>query len=244
MKKLRVMTWNIHRAIGLDRRYRIGRIVDVIRHHQPDLVLLQEVDHGVPRSHRHKMELEIAHALEYPWHTWAQAHTLKEGSYGNSTLSKFPITKRRVIDLTQGNKKKRNSLYVKIKVPGSPRHLHTFNWHLGLSATERHAQVIRLFRSGTYKKIRPKEPLLLAGDTNDWRNLLFHSSGIQTEGFHAWSEHRRRQHIRTFPSPSPVGALDKIFWRGNLHQAHLHASKVKVTRVASDHLPLLAEFHL
>ncbi|MCH2112303.1 MAG: hypothetical protein MK213_05535 [Planctomycetes bacterium] len=65
---------------------------------------------------------------------------------------------------------------------------------------------------------------------------------IQSEGFDAWSEHGRRKPIPTFPAPAPVGALDKMFWRGTLLEHHFHASKLKLTRVASDHLPLVGEF--
>jgi len=48
--QLRVLSYNIHRAIGIDRLFRPARIAKVLRHHEADLVLLQEVDVGVPRS--------------------------------------------------------------------------------------------------------------------------------------------------------------------------------------------------
>ena len=44
------MTYNIHRAIGMDRRFRPERIRQVLEHHRADILLLQEVDEGVPRS--------------------------------------------------------------------------------------------------------------------------------------------------------------------------------------------------
>ena len=47
---LRVITYNIHKAIGVDRRFRPQRIVDILRHYDADVVTLQEVDDGVPRS--------------------------------------------------------------------------------------------------------------------------------------------------------------------------------------------------
>ena len=43
------MTYNIHRAIGLDRRFRLDRVAQIVSHHDPDIVLLQEVDIGAPR---------------------------------------------------------------------------------------------------------------------------------------------------------------------------------------------------
>ena len=51
----RLMTYNIHKGIGgVDRRYRPDRIIETIAHCSPDIVLLQEVDDGVPRSRYHK----------------------------------------------------------------------------------------------------------------------------------------------------------------------------------------------
>jgi endonuclease/exonuclease/phosphatase family metal-dependent hydrolase len=46
---LKVLTYNIHRAIGVDRRFRPSRIVEILAHHDADIALLQEVDEGVPR---------------------------------------------------------------------------------------------------------------------------------------------------------------------------------------------------
>ena len=47
---MRLLTWNIHKGIGgSDRRYAMYRIFDVIEAENPDIVLLQEVDSGVPR---------------------------------------------------------------------------------------------------------------------------------------------------------------------------------------------------
>jgi endonuclease/exonuclease/phosphatase family metal-dependent hydrolase len=46
----RVLSYNIHRAIGVDRLFRPERIANIIRYYEPDIVLLQEVDDGVPRS--------------------------------------------------------------------------------------------------------------------------------------------------------------------------------------------------
>ncbi len=49
--QFRVITWNIHKGIGgVDRRYRPDRIVDTLNHYAADILLLQEVDDGVPRS--------------------------------------------------------------------------------------------------------------------------------------------------------------------------------------------------
>ncbi|MFZ2753931.1 MAG: endonuclease/exonuclease/phosphatase family protein, partial [Lysobacteraceae bacterium] len=63
--KLRVITYNIHRAIGLDRRFQPERIVKILRDQDADIVLLQEVDDGAPRSKEQDMARELAAELGY-----------------------------------------------------------------------------------------------------------------------------------------------------------------------------------
>jgi endonuclease/exonuclease/phosphatase family metal-dependent hydrolase len=70
MNRLRVMTYNIHAARGLDMRGgsggkpgRLARIADVIRSANPDLIALQEVDVGRARSGALDMASELATML-------------------------------------------------------------------------------------------------------------------------------------------------------------------------------------
>ena len=48
--KIRVLSYNIHKAIGVDRRFAPERIIEVLRHHEADIVMLQEVDRHAGRS--------------------------------------------------------------------------------------------------------------------------------------------------------------------------------------------------
>ncbi|HEX9793829.1 MAG TPA: endonuclease/exonuclease/phosphatase family protein [Planctomycetota bacterium] len=242
--RLRLLTWNIHKGIGMDRRFRPERIVEVIRHYQADVVLLQEVDNGARRSRRLDLAAWISERTGHEWHAWAGTHALKEGGYGNAILSRLPIRRRRNVDLTIGRCKQRAALYVRLDLPGHFKDLHVFNWHLGLSSAERALQVRRLLDSGTLHWLPASARVVVGGDTNDWRNLLFPTAGLQSEGFHAYSEHGRRGHWKTYPSPAPVGALDKFFWRGAFADPQVHASRLKLARVASDHLPLIGDFEL
>ena len=243
--RIRLLSWNIHKCIGMDRRFDLDRVVEVIRHHQPDAILLQEVDRGVPRSRKLNLDVEIAEAAGYPFHAWSHNHVLKQGSYGNATLSHFPIRKKRNLDLTVGRRKKRGCLYTRLDLPGHYKDFHLFNWHLGLSAMERKKQVVRFLHSGTFRTLRPTARVVLGGDTNDWRNLLFTFAGLNQAGFAAWAEHGKRSPILTYPSVAPVGALDKFFWRRHgLDCTRVFKSRMRLAKVASDHLPIIAEFEL
>jgi len=131
--KLRIITYNIHRAIGLDRRYQPERIIKILADHDADIVLLQEVDEGAPRSREQDMAREIAGELGYPHYAAGHNVSLRKGRYGNATLSRYPITRERNIDLTIGDRKRRGCQHTAIEIPGASggsTHLDVFNLHL------------------------------------------------------------------------------------------------------------------
>ncbi len=245
---LRVLSYNIHRAIGVDRRFRPDRIVGILAYHAPDIVLLQEVDEGVPRSRRLHLALEIKDALDYAHLAVGHNVRLPRGQYGNATLSRFPILRQRNIDLTVGERKPRGCQHATIRVErpqGRPLELDVFNVHLGLSARERLRQVGVLARSAELASLSHARPCLVGGDFNDWRYLL---APIFTEilGFRCATQRKsgRRAAIRTFPSFSPTGGLDRIYVRGPLRVLAAHRSRLGAARVASDHLPVIVDLEL
>lgn len=245
--KFRVVTYNIHRAIGLDRRFRLERIATILAHYEADLVLLQEVDKGAPRSGELDLAAELARRLDFPHHAVGHNVSLRKGHYGNATLSRFPILRERNIDLTVGARKRRGCQHTTITVqrPGTAEHpLEVFNLHLGLSAREREKQAGLLVRSHEFTELDPRAACLVAGDFNDWRALV---RPIFTEilGFESASRRRNRtRDIATYPSFSPSGALDKIYFRGPVRLHHCYRCRMRVSKVASDHLPLIADFEL
>ena len=173
--KIRLVSYNIHRAIGVDRRFRPDRIVRILEEHRPDIALLQEVDEGVPRSRELDMAKEIAHEAGFPYYAVGHNVSLRKGKYGNATLSRFPIERERNIDLTIDGRKRRGCQHTTLRaeaVAGHPHRLEVFNLHLGLSMRERQQQVGRLVRSGEFRELDEDVPCILGGDFNDWRSLL------------------------------------------------------------------------
>lgn len=246
--RLRVLTYNIHRAIGVDRRFRPERIASIVSSHSPDLVLLQEVDDGAPRSREMDLARELARALGFEH--WAVGHnvTLRKGRYGNATLSRWPIQRERNIDLTVGFLKRRGCQHTRVALrtpAGRTRALEVFNLHLGLSARERERQVGLLVRSREFASLPWGVPCLVGGDTNDWRSLL-RPLFVDMLGFRSASGGNSdgERPVATFPSFFPQGALDRIYYRGPLRLAAARRCRLSLARVASDHLPLIADFDL
>jgi endonuclease/exonuclease/phosphatase family metal-dependent hydrolase len=254
--RIKVITYNIHRAIGVDRRFRPERVVEVLAHYDADLVLLQEVDEGAPRSRELDLAGELAHAAGYPWFAVGHNVSLRKGRYGNATLARFPILRERNIDLTIPNQNlagswiRRGCQHTSLALDGDPaavsggRRLEVFNLHLGLSAREREKQMGLLVNSSEFRELDPAIPTVVGGDFNDWRSRL---QPIFTEIFGFGCATGRRSGngaTPTYPSFSPQGALDRIYYRGDLQLAAAHRCRLRVSRVASDHLPVIAEFEV
>jgi endonuclease/exonuclease/phosphatase family metal-dependent hydrolase len=242
------MTYNIHRAIGMDRRFRPERILAVLEHYQPDVVLLQEVDEGVPRSREIDLAKQLASFLDYPHYAVGHNVSLRKGRYGNATLSRYPILRESNIDLTVARRKRRGCQHTSIRVENGTDAGHdvaVFNLHLGLSARERARQVGTLVRCKEFSGLPAGQACLVAGDFNDWRSLL-HPIFTEILSFDCATQHPLRYDgaLRTYPSFSPTGGLDKIYFRGPLRMVGARSCRLGVCRLASDHLPVLADFEL
>ena len=246
---LKVITYNIHRAIGVDRRFRPERIVEILESYEADIIALQEVDDGVPRSRELNLAKELAEALDFPYYVLGKNVSLKKGHYGNATLSRFPIVRERNIDLTIANKKRRGCQHTTIDIPCSPHktvHLEVFNLHLGLSAKERDKQIQKLLNSSEYKNLNEDSNKLIIGDFNDWRSLL-RKPMTGDAGFLCATDRCYRNKIsalKTYPSFSPRGGLDRVFYQGDLKLENVFLCRKKLSKVASDHKPVITEFKL
>ncbi len=247
--KFRILSYNIHRAIGVDRRFRPERILQVIAHHAPDIVLLQEVDEGAPRSREMDLALELAVEAHYPFYAVGHNVSLRKGRYGNATLSRHPILRERNIDLTVGRKKRRGCQHTTVRLEkraGYPHQLEVFNLHLGLSARERRQQVGLLASSPEFAPLDHGRACLVGGDFNDWRSLLrpFFVDALEFRSATDRVRGARTVPIETYPSFSPRGGLDRLYYRGPIRLLTARRCRLKVSKVASDHLPIVVDLEL
>ena len=247
--RIRLATYNIHRAIGMDRRFRPDRITAILADHEPDLVLLQEVDEGAPRSREMNLAQEISEALGFPYFALGHNVSLRKGWYGNATLSRYPILRERNIDLTVGRRKRRGCQHTTIqieKIRGHPHYLEVFNLHLGLSARERQRQVGLLARSREMAELKPEQACILGGDFNDWRSML-RAYFIEGLGFRCATDRSSRngpRAIKSYPSFSPRSGLDRVYFRGPLRLSGVYRCRHRESRVASDHRPIIVDLEL
>lgn len=236
---MRLLTYNIHKGVGgSDRRYRLDRVIRVIEDEDPDLVCLQEVDFNVSRSSYHDQPTLISQYLRATAHLYQLNVPHREGGYGNLLLSRWPIHRHHHVSLRMHHRKPRGAQLAVVDTPEG--HLHIVNWHLGLAEKERRWQVNHLLGHHSFLE-SAHLPTLIAGDYNDWRNTL---------GRHAFDHHRFHQatapiaRFRSFPAFLALASLDKVFYRGEISVEHARIVRNRLSRLASDHLPLVLDFQL
>jgi endonuclease/exonuclease/phosphatase family metal-dependent hydrolase len=236
---MRLLSYNIHKGIGgRDRQYRLERIIQVIEAENPDLICLQEVDRHVARSWHDDQPRKLTDVFRATAHLYQLNVRLTGGGYGNLVLSRWPIRRHHQISLRLKRRKPRGAQMAVVETPEGPIHL--VHWHLGLAEHERHWQVRHLLEHALFRE-SAHLPTLIVGDFNDWLNTLAKGPFLHS-GFHQVTAPRSR--FRSFPAYWPVAALDKAFVRGTVDIRHARIVHSRLARDASDHLPLVVDFHL
>lgn len=235
--KLRVLSWNIHKGIGgIDRRYRLDRVAQVLQRLDPDVALLQEVADGWPRANGDLQAEMLSQATSLTHFSFAPEHRFSQGGYGNAVLSKYPILDQHRIDLKIGFRKQRSALQVRILLDREERnYLFATSLHLGLAEKERRLQLARLFEAESHQS--PECPSVLGGDFNDVFGTL-EGRYMGRAGYL-----RATPRTRSFPAFGPVFCLDAIY----AYKARVMGGGVarcEQVRHASDHLPIVGELEL
>jgi endonuclease/exonuclease/phosphatase family metal-dependent hydrolase len=235
---MRLLSWNIHKGIGgRDRRYSLARIIDCVEAENPDIICLQEVDRLVARS-RHDDQPRLLARYFRCLSVFQPTVQVGGGGYGNLVLSRWPVESRHRITLRREGRKPRGAQLLLVESPEGPLHLvHT---HLGLAERERHWQVERLLGHMLFRAAEP-HPTLIVGDFNDWRDTLG-KAALAAAGFAQITSPAGR--FRTFPAWLAIGSLDKAFARGGIAVRHARVVRTSLAKAASDHLPLVIDFHL
>jgi endonuclease/exonuclease/phosphatase family metal-dependent hydrolase len=243
---IRVMTWNIHHAEGVDKKIDVDRIAQLITEEKADIVAIQEVDRGVERSKKIDIITKLA---DITGMTYAFGKTLdyQGGEYGNALLTRFPIfEERNVLFKKFPETEQRGVLLLVLGIVGEE--IVIANTHFDSQGNDslRVAGVSDL--KSILKGFSPR-PTILCGDFNDIPSSRVVTQ-LKEEYLDAWELSGTWEGF-TFPSDVPKKRIDYIF-TNNFRKpdstsavVHLRPFSAHVVKsLASDHVPLLVEFEL
>ena len=163
-----------------------------------------------------------------------ETRPLGGGAFGNAILTRLPVTASATYDLSHGPWERRGCLRVDLAADGAI--VHVFNCHFGRRFKERREQLGLLNALLAVTDVHG--PRVLVGDFNEWHR------GPITRGLRREFPSQRSRVCRTYPSPFPIFALDRIYWDADLEGRGFRAHRSRLARVASDHLPVVASLSL
>lgn len=245
---LKVLSYNIHKGFSTGGiAFKLDAIREAIRDVHPDLVFLQEVQ-GEHRRHQDRIphwpseaQFEFMADQFWPHFAYGKNAVYDAGHHGNAILSKFPFQKWENIDISLGRFERRGILHAVIPLPGQDRPLHVLCLHLDLFESGRQSQLQSLCRR-LEEHVPPDEPVIIAGDFNDWRRrateILASQAGLR-EVFVQLGGH----HARTFPAWRPFLSLDRVYYRG-LRPKKASLPSGRHWNALSDHLPVCCDFSI
>lgn len=237
---LTILSYNIHKGFDfINRRFILEEIRELIRSTGADIVCLQEVLgahtlHGkrLP-SHFQESQMEFLADTIWPHYSYGKNAVYDEGHHGNCILSKFPIIEEHNCDLSLHRYEKRGMLITKVLIPEIQKTISILTSHLNLLEIHRQKQITLIGQAMKTHQLL-NNPLILAGDFNDWRNSLRVEEKLGLTAVPA---------LPTFPSIFPYFPLDRVFFQGFTVTSHEVLSSPALRRL-SDHLPVVVRLKL
>ena len=236
---LRIATYNVHKCRGMDRKTSPERIARILQTLDADVIGVQEI----LDVRKGPAELDQARHLadSLPGYSWCvgENRPLHGGAYGNMTLSRLSIESFHNYDLTHLRREPRGCLRTDLRLDASTI-IHAFNLHLGTSFIERRHQVRYLLN--LLEKETWTAPRTVFGDFNEWTRGL--TTRRMAHAFNTFEPRIMLKRARTYPGLFPFLHLDHFYYDPALHLERIHLVSRGEALIASDHLPLVADFSL
>lgn len=232
----RVMTYNVHSCVGTDGKLDPSRIAEVIARSSADVVALQELDVGQARTQGLHQPEWLAEQLQMFVHFTA-ARRCDEGHYGNAILSRHPFSVMSEGGLRRRTGEHRAVQWLKVSIGGLE--LNVMNTHLSIHFRERLLQIEQLLSAEWIAKSETHLPLVVCGDLNSSRFSPVYR-GLHRDLVDAQRAHGARA-VATWPSRLPLFRIDHLFTSKSIAVRRCEVRRDRLSMVASDHLPLLAE---
>lgn len=238
---LRLVTYNVHKCRGLDRREHPARIASVLKETGADIIALQEVLSIEGQAREHNQARFLAEELGMDCHV-GENRRLRGGAYGNVILSRLPILRAaHNYDITWSGRERRGCLRADFSVEATT--LHVFNIHLGTAFIERRHQARKLVADEILNNVELKGARVVLGDFNEWTRGL--ASRLLSAHLESADIRHHLKGAKTYPGLLPFLHLDHVYYDAALLKLkRLALHKTRSALVASDHLPLVADFEI
>ncbi len=243
MPTYRILTLNIHKGFSMgNRRFTLDRIRTSLRESKANVVFLQEV---VGENEKHRKNIsswpdsnQMEFLADSVWEHFAYGKNAiyQHGHHGNAILSEIPFLQWENINISCLSFSQRGVLHGR-----TSENVHLLCVHMGLFERERHMQIKQIVEY-IQTNIPAHEPLILAGDFNDWRLRSHHyiQQELQLSEAHLTTQGAL---ARTYPARFPLLRMDRIYQRGfEVKQSQILAGKD--WQLMSDHRALLTELEL
>lgn len=231
---VRVMSYNVHNCLGLDGLLSPERIARVVARYGPDVLSLQEIDVGRQRSEgRHQAEV-IADLLEMEFH-FHPSFQVGEEQYGNAILSRLPFRHVKAGALPGAERHEpRGVVWVEVDAEVTFQFLTT---HFGLRPREKRQQAAVLASDEWLGRACRAGPVVFCGDFN---------SGPQSQVYRRIKDYLEDAFVLGAPPPLTrtylrLARIDHVFASPGVEVVGVMAPVNTLTRVASDHLPVIAD---
>jgi endonuclease/exonuclease/phosphatase family metal-dependent hydrolase len=227
---LRVVSYNVHRAIGLDHRQDRERIGEILSALHADVITLQEVESAHGEQHPGQQLEQWAERLSMQYVAGPNMFHETAG-YGNGVITRLNVERVQLHNISVERLEPRGIIDLVLTYKGMP--IRILSTHFGLKLWERHQQMSHLIGL-LYRGRDATLPTILTGDFNEWRWI---------SGF--FKKLNQRMPLaakgRTFPTRWPLLRLDQIWCSAEWSLMDRKVVVTPQTRVASDHLPIYAD---
>ncbi len=232
MTCFRIATYNVHKCKGADWRVSPHRIAAVICRLRADVIATQEILHSQAEA--------ISRDIDLPF-TFAAVREHGGEPYGNAVFARLPVLSSERYDLTVGMREPRECLRVSVALTHE-QPLHFFAVHLGTSFLERRKQARRFISDQVLERVDVKGTRIVAGDFNEWTRGL--ATRLLSEHLQSADVAIHLKRRRTYPGVLPVLHLDHIYYDPVFHLRGMDLHRTPLALLASDHLPLIADFEM
>jgi endonuclease/exonuclease/phosphatase family metal-dependent hydrolase len=240
----RLLTYNVHRCLGVDKKLDVARIADVIAEQSPDIVCLQELDVRRARTGHVDQCAHLAERLAMAFH-FNPALAVESELYGDALLTPWPETlvRKGALPTVRGipGLEPRGAVWAAVQIDGA--RLNVINTHLGLVPREQRLQAAALVGTDWLGAPEAVGPTILCGDfnatsiTRPYQTLVRRLDDAQ----------RRlglKPSLKTFPSTFAAIRIDHVFVSPEIRVTGVSVPNSPLARAASDHLPLVVDFEI